>query len=48
MEQQIQLFILQQKVLYFLSKMLESEETAIEKKTILKFSQALHNFFSRD
>ena len=45
MDNASQIFILKHKLLEVLVNMLEGEETAIEKKTILEFAQIIHNFF---
>ena len=45
MDKASQIFILKHKLLEVLVNMLEGEETAIEKKTILEFAQIIHNFF---
>lgn len=45
MDKASQIFILKHKMLNVLVSMLEGEETAIEKKTILEFAQIIHNFF---
>ena len=45
MDKAIQIFLLKHKILTLLTTLLEQEETAIEKKTILEFAQVIHNFF---
>jgi len=45
MDKASQIFILKHKMLEVLVSMLQGEETAIEKKTILEFAQIIHNFF---
>ena len=46
MDKAIQVYLIKSRIIKLLSDMLESEDTAIEKKTILEFSKLIHNFFN--
>lgn len=45
MEKAIQVYLIKSAIIQLLTKMLEGEETAIEKKTILEFANSFHKFF---
>jgi hypothetical protein len=46
MDKATQIFLLKQKVMALMVKLLEAEETAISKQTILEFAGILNSFFN--
>lgn len=46
MDKSIQVYIIKSKIIKLLADMLEAEDTAIEKKTILEFTIMIQKFFN--
>jgi len=46
MNKQIQIFIIKQRLLQFLTEWLREKEDGVEHKTIIEFAEALHVFFN--